>query len=115
MRIRLFYMDPDPDFSGEVMYLKQYRYLLYILTWISLSVGPPGAKQQAYVVKFSVPVYFVLIIRVGPKSENTLNGSDSGNNTDPNGSGSATLGRIDFYTIIMYKRVNYARSVHIKF
>ncbi len=48
------------------MYLKQY--FLYILSYnlklqlnFPLSAGLPGAKQQAYVVKFSLPVNFVVM------------------------------------------------------
>ncbi len=65
-RIRLFDTDPDPCHFKEVMYLKQY--FLYIFTWFSLSVGPTGPNQQAYIVKFSIPVNFVVLIRVAYRS-----------------------------------------------
>jgi hypothetical protein len=79
IRILLFYFDtdldpafpfdPDPTVSldpdlrsfEDVMYLR----LLFIhLNLVSLSVGPPGPHQKAYFVKFSLPVNFVVIIRV---------------------------------------------------
>ncbi len=59
-----FYTDPDPYHFKEVMYLKQYRYFVYILTLFSLSIGPTGPNQKAYFVKFSLPVNFVVLIRV---------------------------------------------------
>ncbi len=64
-------MDPDPYHFKEVMYLKPY--FLYILTWFSLSVGPTGPNQKTYFVKFSLPVNFVVLIRVayGSGSNNT--------------------------------------------
>jgi hypothetical protein len=97
IRIRLFGMDPDMDpcCFKEVMYLKQY--FLYIFTWFSMSVSSTGPTQSAY-VKFSLPVNFVGHIWVAEGF-----GSGSGtitpgeririmkNNTDPYGSGSATL------------------------
>jgi hypothetical protein len=43
----------------QVMYIKQYRYFLYIFTWFCLQVGPTGPNQKAYFVKFSLPVSFV--------------------------------------------------------
>jgi hypothetical protein len=46
----------------EVIYLKQY--FLYILTIFSLSVGPLGPNHKAYFVKFSLPIHFVVLIRV---------------------------------------------------
>jgi hypothetical protein len=55
-------MDPDPYRFEEVMYLKQY--FLYILTWFSLSVGPTGPNQKAYLVKFFLSVNFFVLIRV---------------------------------------------------
>jgi hypothetical protein len=33
-------------------YAKTAPYVLYILTWFSLSVGLPGPNQKAYFVKF---------------------------------------------------------------
>jgi hypothetical protein len=46
------------------MYLKQYHTFLYIFTWCSLSVGPTGPTQKLFFVKFSLPVNFVVLIRV---------------------------------------------------
>ncbi len=46
---------------SKVMYPKQY--FLYILNWISLSVGLPGPNQKAFFVTFSFPVDFVMLIR----------------------------------------------------
>jgi hypothetical protein len=57
-----FDMDPNPYHFKEVMCLKQY--FLYIYTWFSLSVGRIGPNQKAYFVKFSLPVNFVVLIRV---------------------------------------------------
>ncbi len=62
IRIPLFDMDPDPYRFQEVTYLKQY--FLYILTWFSLSVCPPGPNQKAFFVKFYLPVNFVVLISV---------------------------------------------------
>ncbi len=39
--------------------------LLYILAWFSLSLGLPRATQLAQIVKFSLPVNFILLFRVG--------------------------------------------------
>ncbi len=75
---RLFDMDPelDPYHFKEVMYLK--RYFLYIFTWFSLSVGPTGATQKVFFVKFSLPANFVALIRVAYGSGGHLgNGSGS--------------------------------------
>jgi hypothetical protein len=52
IRIRLFDTDPDPYRFKEVMYLN--GTFFYILTWFSLSLGPPGTNQQTYVVEFSL-------------------------------------------------------------
>jgi hypothetical protein len=41
-----------------------------------LSVGLPGTKQQANVLKFSLPVNFVVLIRVGTRSGHL--GTDQG-------------------------------------
>jgi hypothetical protein len=59
------------------MYLK--LYFLYIFTWFSLSVGPPGPNQKAYFVKISLTGNFVVLIRVsyGSSSRSTGNGSGS--------------------------------------
>ncbi len=59
IRIQLFDPDPDPYHFKEVMYLKQY--FLYTLILFSLSVGPTGSSQKAYLVKFSIPVNFVVL------------------------------------------------------
>ncbi len=67
IRIQLFHKDPDPYSFKELMYLKWY--FLFILTWLSLSVGPQGPNQQAYIVKFSLIVDFAVLIRVGYGSE----------------------------------------------
>ncbi len=56
-----FIPDSDPYGFKEVMYLKWY--VLYIITWFSLSVGPTGPTQKVFFVKFSLLVnFFVLII-----------------------------------------------------
>ncbi len=54
--------DPDPYHFKEETYLKQY--FLYIFIWFFLSVGPTGPNQKAYFVKISLPVNFVVFIRV---------------------------------------------------
>ncbi len=64
--IRLFDTDPYHCCFKEVMYLK--RYFLYILAWCSLSVGLTAPNQKAYFVKFSLPVNFVVFIRVAYRS-----------------------------------------------
>jgi hypothetical protein len=65
-----------------------------------LSVGPPRPNQKAYFIKFSLPVIIVvLIIRVPYSSlwiriqtlENPGRIRIWGNDTDPDGSGSAAL------------------------
>ncbi len=77
---RHFCTDPDPAFpfdtdqhptvwsgSGSLSFKKgnvPKQYFLHILTWFSLSVGPTGPNQKAYFVKFSLPVNFVVLIKV---------------------------------------------------
>ncbi len=95
IQIQLFDLDTYP--FKEVMYLKKY---FLILTWFSSSVGPTGPNQKAYFVKFSLPVNYVVLIKVGvldpdldPRT--SRNGSwilILENYLDPYGSGSATLG-----------------------
>jgi hypothetical protein len=60
--MRLFYPDPDLYRFKEVMYLKQF--FLYIFTSLSLSVGPTGPTQKVFFVQFSLPVNFVVLMRV---------------------------------------------------
>jgi hypothetical protein len=43
-----------------------------------LSVGPPGDKEQAYVIRFSISVNFVELIKEGSGS-----GQNLGTKTDP--------------------------------
>jgi hypothetical protein len=63
IRIRLFDMDPDPCRFKEGKYLKQYRtFYTSLLDFLCRSKGP---NQKAYFVKFSLPVNFVVLIRVG--------------------------------------------------
>ncbi len=57
-----FDTDPDPYRFKEVMYLKQY--FLYISTSYPLSVGPTGPTQKVFLVQFSLPVNFVVIMGV---------------------------------------------------
>jgi hypothetical protein len=54
------------------------RYFLNILTRFFLSVGPPGVKEQAYVIRFSISVNFVELIKEGSGS-----GQNLGTKTDP--------------------------------
>jgi hypothetical protein len=59
-----------------------------------LSVGPTGPNQKAKFVKFSLSVNFVVLIRVAldPNPRKPRNGSRIlENDTDPYGSGSATI------------------------
>jgi hypothetical protein len=61
-----FDTDLDPSCFEEAMYLKRYgTFYTYVLIWFSLSAGPPGPNQKVYFVKFSCPVHFVVLIRVG--------------------------------------------------
>ncbi len=73
IRIQIQLFDPDPYQFKEVMYLKRY-FFLYILTWFSLSLGPIGPNRKAYIVKFSLPVNVIVLIRVayGSGSQNNL-------------------------------------------
>ncbi len=62
IRIQLFDTDPDPYRFKEVMYLKQY--FLYIFTSFSLTIGPTGPTQKVFFFQFSLPVNFVVLMRV---------------------------------------------------
>ncbi len=62
IRIQLFDTVPDPYRFEEVMYLKPYFW--YIFTWFTLSVGPTGSTRKVYFVKVSLPVNFIVLIRI---------------------------------------------------
>ncbi len=62
IRIRLFDTVPDSYLFKEVIYLKQY--FLYMFTSFSLSVGPTGSTEKVFFVQFSLPVNFVVLMRV---------------------------------------------------
>ncbi len=100
-----FYTDLDPYRFKEVMYLK--RYFLYIFNWFYLSVGPTGPTQTVFFVKFSLPVNFVVLIRVAYGSGSNTPGERIRilkNYTDPYESESATLVSCCLYKFDKNKR-----------
>jgi hypothetical protein len=61
-------MDPDPAVSyGSLPFQRGYvpkQYFLCIFTSFSLSVGPTGPTQKVFFGQFSLPVNFVVLMRV---------------------------------------------------
>jgi hypothetical protein len=75
-----------------------------------LSVGPTGPTQKVFFVKYSLPVNFVVLIRVAYGSGTLTPGNRSGPDPDPEklyGTGSATLLKTALGTYLSIKVEKY--------